>query len=73
MIKFPSPCNTCREKLLTVSRTSPKERSVFKSIKMRGVVDLKNNLASNMEIQSLSMLLSVLFGLVFLHRDVLAW
>ena len=53
MLEMPEPWNTCQGKLLTGSRTSPRERNVFQSTKLKGVGDLKSISTSDVEIQSL--------------------
>ena len=49
MLEMPAPRDTCREELLTGSGTSPRERSVLRSMKLKGVGDLKSALTSDME------------------------
>ena len=50
-MKMTEPWDTCQGKLLIESGTSPRERSVLQSTKMKGVRDLKSVLTSNMEMQ----------------------
>lgn len=37
MLEMPAPWDTCREELLIGSGTSPRERSVLQSMKLKGV------------------------------------
>ena len=53
MLEMPELWDTCGGELLTGSGTSPRERSVLQSTKLKGVGDLKRVLTSDMEMQSL--------------------
>ena len=53
MLEMPDPRDSCQGKLLTGSQTSPRERSVLQSTKLKGVGDLKTALTSDMEMQSM--------------------
>lgn len=55
MLEMPEPWDTCQGKLLTGKGTSPRERSVLQSTKLKGVGDLKRVLTSDMELQSLEL------------------
>ena len=52
MFEMPEPLVICRGKQLTGSGTSPRERSLLQSTKLKGAGELKNTLISNMEMQS---------------------
>ena len=73
MFLMPELQDTCQRKLLTGKGTSPGERSLLQSTKLKGVRDLKNALTSDVEMQSLSLpsWFLVLFVLVFRHYDIL--
>ena len=58
--------DTFQGKLLAGSGTSPRERNVLQSTKLKGVGDLKSILTSDMEIQSLE-LAQLVFGLALVQ------
>jgi hypothetical protein len=51
-LDMPDLWDTCPGKLLPGSATSPRERSLLQSTKLKGAGELKNTLISNMEMQS---------------------
>ena len=53
MLAIPEPWNTCQKNLQIRCGPSPRERSMLWSTKLKGVGDLKSDLASDMEMQSL--------------------
>ena len=59
--------------MLTENGTSPGERSVQQSTKLKGVGDLKSALTSDMEMQSLEYAQLACFGPIFPYHDILEW
>ena len=65
---MPEPGDTCQGELLTGSGTSPSQRSVLQSTKLKGIGDLKSPLTSDIEMLSLEFAgFQCGFGLVFPH------
>ena len=54
--------DSCQKEMLTGSGTSPRERNMMQSTKLKGVGDLKNILSSDMEMQNLEFA-QLVFGL----------
>ena len=70
MLQMPELWDIYHRKLLTGSETSPRERSVLQSTKLKGAGDLKSTLTSDMEMQSLEFA-QMLFSLALFGPDFL--
>ena len=66
MLEMPESWGTCQGELLTGSGTSPRERSVLQSTKLKGIGDLKSALTSDVEMQSLEFA-QLVFGLALVQ------
>ena len=64
MLEIPELWDTCQQELITERRTSPRERSMLQSTKLKGVRDLKGVLISDVEIQCLEFA-PLVFGLAW--------
>ena len=66
MLETTEPWDSCQGKLLTDTGTSPRERSVLQSTKLKGVGDLKSILTPDLEMQSVKFA-QLVFGLALVQ------